>query len=467
MTTDPDYVDHDPEYRRHPTAMSSDYNKGDPASNPNLKHVSSDHANQMRGQIIEEEEDEPYAGEGYGQEHYHGAGVELGPHWEAEVAAEKAHRGITPGYNHPAEGQGYYAASTQVGTRGMYPESSVDLNAECDEYHSQYQQDEEFGYDDNNKDAGACTPTQARNPPETAQVFPMSNFEEVLAVPRRNEIKPYAGSIFLSANTGIAKAEAAKADVANTANQIHENTVDNSMPPPAKPINISEKVEKGKQPPRKTEYSIPMRSATPPNNLAESKATSFGSSSPSQTSEDELILTNLDDPAAHNRVFEVSLDYTREELAAKHYDELDAEPFLTDPNEAARDQPSVEPTLEQKLSKMTDMSEEECKVMFAAMTDAENEGTGKWFVAKMREDVEKLVRAKHNRRMIAAKYEHEVKKRNAKVSAKTKDIEEELAGLKKGLGNLMPKEEEKDKKARREEQKAEKKKAKQAAKAAK
>jgi hypothetical protein len=60
--------------------------------------------------------------------------------------------------------------------------------------------------------------------------------------------------------------------------------------------------------------------------------------------------------------------------------------------------------------------------------------------------------------MIALKYEHEIKKRNSIVKAKTEDVEGELQDLRSGLGNLMPA----SKKDQRETAKAEKKAAKKA-----
>jgi Extracellular mutant protein 11 len=446
MTTGPDYAaDHDAGNRHHPIAVATDYNKGNPASNPNLKYVASEHANQMRGQIINGE-DEGYARGYYAQGEDRGAGFELGPDWRADVADEKALRGVTPDPNT----RGYYAGPTQVETRGMYAESSVNLNEEYDEYNHEYQQDDEVGYEVGDAD-GARTPTQTDN-------FPARNeFDDTLAINARGKSIEYMPA--MPANI-ISAPEPVKGP---TANQTQKNTATKSMAPPPKP-SANKKVDDGKRPVHNSEFPIPMRTTTPPTNINEAKATSFGDSSPEQTSEDELSLPDPTAATAHKRAFEDSLDYTRDELADKSYSDLDREPFLTDPNGPARSQPAVEQTLEQKLSYMTSMSEEERKAMFEAMTDAENEGTGEWFTKQMKEKMEKLMRAKHNRRMIAAKYEHEVKKRHALVNAKTKDVADELAGLKSGLGNLMPTPKPADKKERREALKTEKKAAKKAGK---
>jgi len=444
MTIDPDYpADHDAGYRRHPIAVATDYNKSNPASNPNLKHVASEHANQMRGQVINGE-DEGYARGYYAQEQDHGPAFELGPDWRADVADEKALRGVTPDPNT----LGYYAGPIQVETRGMYAESSVNLNEEYEEYNHEYQQDGEVGYEAGDADS-AHTPTQAENCPAR------NEFDDTLAINARGESTEHMP--VMPANI-ISAPEPVKGP---TANQAQKNTATKSMAPPPKPA-ANKKVDNGKQPVRNSKITIPIRTTTPPTNIDEAKATSFGDSSPEQTSEDELTLPDPTAATAHKRAFEDSLDYTRAELADKSYSDLDREPFLTDPNGPARSQPAVEQTLEQKLSSMTGMSEEECKAMFAAMTDAENEGTGEWFTKQMKEKMEKLICAKHNRRMIAAKYEHEVKKRNALVNAKMKDVADEMEGLKSGLGNLMPTLKPADKKERREALKADKKTAKKA-----
>lgn len=391
---------------------ATDYNKGNPASNPNLKHVTSNHANQMRGSEAT------------------GADFEFSTDWEAQVADEKAYRGEARDYNGPVQGHSYFAGPIQVGR--VFAESSIDMDEDYEDYDPEYQQDDQDDHLVGGAD-GARTPTQAKkqNHPATNDFDQQDNFNDAFAATARDE--PIERMLMTPATIGSAP-EPVKCLAAN---QAKKKTITKPMAPPPIPASNA-KVDKDKQSACNTEYTIPMRTTTPPTTFDEAKATSIGQSSPSQTSEDELTLPAPSAAGAHKSAFEESLDYNRDELAAKTYDDLDGESFLIDPNSRSRAQATAEQTLEQKLSAMSSMSEEECKTMFEGMTDAENVGTGAWFLKKMEEQMEKLMRAKHARRMIAAKYEHEVKKRNALVKAKTKDVADELEGLKSGLGNLMP-----------------------------
>ena len=444
MTTDTEYFAGDENYNQYQyqVTLATDYNKRNPASNPNLKLVSSEHANMMRGQLLHEEEYQDY--NPTEQARARGTLV-FGPELKDladkerklfDAACQGQSTGTTVGYD-------LYAGSTQ-------DENSAD--AESDYYNNN---SGEIGSPDEwpvprNGGVRAQPDFSAGHHQRTVQ----ADFGPVGA--QEHVTKGRAG------NTDVVDFAAQEVPVWNTEKQIGERTDPKAVTMPTKLAPTTKEVDKGKQAVRKTDVIIPTRSAGPSTVHLNTKATSFGGSSPSPTFEQEYNSSWDAGAAAHKRSHEDSFDYAREQLANMSYNELDSKPFLADPKEPSHEPARVlkgpEPTLESKLSNMTGMTEDECRTMFAAMSDAENEGTGQWFIADLQEKMEQLMLAKHKRRMIALKYEHEIKMRNAMVNAKTKDVDDELNGLKSGLGNLMPT----SKKDRREAAKAGKKAAKKA-----
>jgi hypothetical protein len=444
MTTDTEYFAGDENYNQYQVTLATDYNKRNPASNPNLKLVSSEHANMMRGQVLHEEEYHDYNP----AEQVRARGTfSLEPGWKEkadkerklfDAACQGQSNGTTAGYD-------LYAGPTQY-------DNSAD--AEGDYYNNNSGEigspDEWLVPRNGGVRAGFQPDFSAGHHQHTVQAdFGPVGAQEPLT-------KGHAG------NTDVADFAAQEVPVWNTEKQIGERTDPKAVTMPIKPAPTTKEFDKGKQAVRKTDVTIPTRSASPSTVHLNTKATSFGGSSPSPTFEQEYNSSWDAGAAAHKRSHEDSFDYAREQLANMSYNELDSKPFLADPEEPSHEPARVlkgpEPTLESKLSKMTGMTEDQCRTMFAAMTDAENEGTGQWFVADLQEKMEQLMLAKHKRRMIALKYEHEIKRRNAMVNAKTKDVDDELNGLKSGLGNLMPT----SKKDRREAAKAGKKAAKKA-----
>lgn len=491
MTTDTNYFAGDKSCNQY--ALATDYNKRDPASNPNLKLVSIDHANNMRGQITYEAEDEDHiAGDQARVRESTSLGLE--PEWKRLVDEERElfyaeHQrestGLVTGHNDytgatgPVAGYDDYAGATQY-------ERSAD--AESDSYSNNIEDVDDHGIRSGSPHdlvvdpAGGAhkfsrsafsvgqpnhilsvgvAPVRAQDPLTNGHVgntgaagkVPVWNTEKQ----NGDRTNPRAMPLPTKSATATKDINKGEVPVWNTEEKIGERTDHKAVTMPTKPATATKDIDKGKQVVRKTNFTIPTRSADLSATHLETKATSYGSSSPSPTFEHEFKVPRDASSAAHKRSLENPLDYTRKQLADMSYDELDSKPFLDDPedpsHEPARVLKGQEPTLESKLSEMTDMSEDQCKAMFSSMTDAENEGTGQWFVAKMQEDMEKLMIAKHKRRMIALKYEHEIKKRNALVKAKTEDMEGELEGLKSGLSNLMPT----SKKDRREAVKAGKK----------
>jgi hypothetical protein len=136
-----------------------------------------------------------------------------------------------------------------------------------------------------------------------------------------------------------------------------------------------------------------------------------------------------------------SLDFELEILQNKSFTDLDAIPFTTDPT-----LPAPEPTLDAtgtpipfstKLTNLNKMRHEDQTQFFRAQTDSEREETAAWFLEKFHSDMHKLMRARVERRKVALRFELEVKKRERAVRARKEDIDDELAGLKKGGGELI------------------------------
>jgi hypothetical protein len=407
----------------------------------------------MRGQIIPEEEDYMPDLQALARE---SSVFNLGPDWKEKADAEREHFYRRQPRAHPDPSPQY---DSHVGAT-QYEQPGDAENNYCDDY----------AHDDNDDH-------------EYQGVPPLDWVDEADAggrglmqtncIPTQNNHTSHAGTFNgIRVKRSLAQAHAENKDTfepavrsvrsKNIEDQVGQNTGENVMAPPPKPACATKDFEKSKRVIRNIDFDIPERPDSPLASFTKTKDTSFGTSSPSPTSEHEMELPSESGAAAHKRSFEESLDYTREQLVEMSYDDLDKKPFLADPTEPprepARNQNGIELTLEERLAKMTDMTEEQCKAMFTSMTDAENEGTGQWFIAKMQEDMEKLMTAKHERRMIALKYEHEIKRRNSIVKAKTEDVEGELQDLRSGLGNLMPA----SKKDQRETAKAEKKAAKKA-----
>ncbi|OCT51123.1 hypothetical protein CLCR_08388 [Cladophialophora carrionii] len=135
------------------------------------------------------------------------------------------------------------------------------------------------------------------------------------------------------------------------------------------------------------------------------------------------------------------LDFDPEELRNKTMAELDSIPFPTDPR-----LPSTSPAMDSngqplglpaKLTNLTKMRPEDQATLFKSLDDTEREQTAEWFLEKFREDIVKLMETRVERRKVALKFEMEVKKRERQVRVKKGDVEEELAGLKKGGSELV------------------------------
>ena len=166
------------------------------------------------------------------------------------------------------------------------------------------------------------------------------------------------------------------------------------------------------------------------------------SSSYVEVSEDEAP-TTLPPPAA--KKVRLELDYSPQRLNTMSYADLDNEPFENDPRAAIVTAPppvneyGVPLGLQQRLGNMSLMKEEDIKAMFSAQKDQEWEDTGTWFMERFNDKMKRLMGIRQERRKILLQYEMEVRKRQAKVEAKTGDVDEELRYLKNGGKDLMDK----------------------------
>ncbi|KIW19566.1 hypothetical protein PV08_00139 [Exophiala spinifera] len=135
------------------------------------------------------------------------------------------------------------------------------------------------------------------------------------------------------------------------------------------------------------------------------------------------------------------LDFSLADIVGKTMADMDAIAFTIDPSsppaEPALDAHGTPMSLAARLANLTKMRAEDQKHLFRSLTDAEREQAAAWFLEKFHADVERLMDVRFERRKTALKYELEVKKRDAKVEAKKKDVDEELASLRKGGGQLI------------------------------
>jgi Extracellular mutant protein 11 len=139
----------------------------------------------------------------------------------------------------------------------------------------------------------------------------------------------------------------------------------------------------------------------------------------------------------------IELDYDPQVLKTMSYTDLDKQSFDKDPRAPNTttpvDEHGVPLTLHRKLGNLSRMKEEDVRAMFLTQKDQEWEDTGVWFMGQFETQMRRLMEIRQERRMIAVKFEMEVKRRQAAVAAKTGDVEQELRYLKTGGKDLMDK----------------------------
>jgi hypothetical protein len=139
----------------------------------------------------------------------------------------------------------------------------------------------------------------------------------------------------------------------------------------------------------------------------------------------------------------VILDYDPQVLKAMSYTDLDKQPFEEDPRTSNTvppvDEHGIPLTLHQRLGNLSRMKEEDVRAMFSCQKDQEWEETGAWFIGQFETQIRRLMDIRQERRMIALKFEMEVKRRQAAVATKMDDVEQELQYLKAGGKDLMEK----------------------------
>lgn len=160
-----------------------------------------------------------------------------------------------------------------------------------------------------------------------------------------------------------------------------------------------------------------------------------------EASEDEQAVDSEQTHSLSKKRPHKDIDYSEEQLHGMKYSELDRSPFLTDPRgpfiQPAVDSTGAPMSLTDRLTNLTKLQPKDQELLFRSLSDEDNEQVGQWFVQKFQEDLKQLMATRLARRKLALKYEMEVKKREATVQAKARDVDAELGELKAGGGKLM------------------------------
>jgi hypothetical protein len=191
-------------------------------------------------------------------------------------------------------------------------------------------------------------------------------------------------------------------------------------------------------------WSNQMPPPPPPPQL---KLTSIFTTTSIPTSKSSSYVEGSEDEAAPTRPVakkaRVVLDYDPQCLKTMSYTDLDKEPFEKDPRTSNTippvDEHGISLTLHRRLGNLSRMKDEDVRAMFLCQKDQEWEDTGAWFIGQFETQMRRLMDIRQERRMIALKFEMEVKRRQAAVAAKMSDVEQELRYLKAGGKDLMDK----------------------------
>lgn len=212
-----------------------------------------------------------------------------------------------------------------------------------------------------------------------------------------------------------------------------------------RPHKIGDKRDRHDEVPEPTTLQTWSKQMPPPASPPVLKVTSTFATTPLPTSKSSSYVQASEDEALPNqraaKRARVELDYDLQVLKTMSYTDLDKQPFEIDPR-AANNTPPVNEhgiplTLHQRLSNLSKMKEEDVRTMFLNQKDHEREDTGAWFMGQFETQMRRLMEIRQERRMIALKYEMEVKRRQAAVAANTVDIEQELRHLKNGGKDLI------------------------------
>ena len=197
-------------------------------------------------------------------------------------------------------------------------------------------------------------------------------------------------------------------------------------------------VEEVPEPTQSRSWSNQMPPPPPPPQL---KLTSTFTTTSIPISKTSSYVEGSGDEAA--KKVRVVLDYDPQCLKTMSYTDLDKEPFEKVPRTSDTippvDEHGIPLTLHRRLGSLSRMKEEDVRAMFLCQKDQEWEDTGAWFIGQFETQMRRLMDIRQERRMIALKFEMEVKRRQAAVAAKMSDVEQELRYLKAGGRNLMDK----------------------------
>ncbi|RVX68696.1 hypothetical protein B0A52_07123 [Exophiala mesophila] len=146
-------------------------------------------------------------------------------------------------------------------------------------------------------------------------------------------------------------------------------------------------------------------------------------------------------PRGTKRPHDLGIDFSPSTLAQKSFDDLDRIPFWLDPT-MEEAPPAVDAhgntmPLSAKLHNLTKMQVQDQTALFRSQSDVDREATAGWFLERIRDEMQRLMRVRVERRKVALRFEMEVKRRDRVVRTKISDVDEELEGLKKGGTTLI------------------------------
>jgi hypothetical protein len=132
-------------------------------------------------------------------------------------------------------------------------------------------------------------------------------------------------------------------------------------------------------------------------------------------------------------------DYPPNILRGKSFSDLQAESFDYNPAPAQPIFPPQEPPLplDERLSRLKALTDDQRRVFFSGLTLAEWEESGDWLISQFAAILEKTKEARRERRQVAAVFEAEIQRRHQLVEVETAEVRKRLDDMKSGgLGVL-------------------------------
>lgn len=136
-----------------------------------------------------------------------------------------------------------------------------------------------------------------------------------------------------------------------------------------------------------------------------------------------------------------SMDYSYAELKQKRLSELQAEPFPQDPRSRSKTLPTdsngSESRLSQILENLSKVPEDAQRETFRGLSDEEWALTGQWYVEKFQSYLRELMKVRLQRRKIAMTYEDKIRRRQRLIEHQAAEVDRELRELQAGGKQLV------------------------------